>query len=264
MTKSHAAAATQLREAHVLLRAQAKEIARLRASTWLQSERIAEMQAELDVRPRVRAPKSAVIDAVPLDFHRWAERIVFAIAPQTTVAAQPTTVSNLAHLLRTVWTGRGAGTAALESELSRVLGMTETSPADDWFRHPTERERTGEPSTLSLRVWHRNHADRVIAEVAPVAGMGNWRTCTSREIGQAREAYEGPSFSLLVAAQAAADALAHSHFGHACDGRCGLWHPAERRRPGFKERHGSTAPTSMAAADSPSGPSRLRRANVSR
>src|SRR4026209_2431908 len=66
MTKSHAVAVTQLREAHVLLTAQAKEIASLRASTLLHVERIAEMQAELDVRPGTRAPRSAGIAAVTL------------------------------------------------------------------------------------------------------------------------------------------------------------------------------------------------------
>jgi hypothetical protein len=244
------------------MRAQAKEIARLRASTFLQSERMAEMQAELDVPPQCAAA-SRDIDAVALDFHLWAERLVFSIAPQGVVADRPTKVSNLARVLRTVWTGRASEMAVLESELSPVLGMTETIPSDDWFRHPTERERTGAALMPPLRVWHRNHSDGVIAEVAPVAGMGNWRTCASREIGREREAYEGPSFSLLVAAQAAADALGQSRFGHQCDVRCGQWHPAERRRPAVKGRHGSTARVSM-AADSPSGLARLRRRNLSR
>jgi hypothetical protein len=219
MTKSHAAAVTQLREAHVLLRAQAREIASLRLSTRLQSERIAELQAELAVRRGARAPQSAVLDPVP--------------------------------------PGSVAETGVLESELNHVWGMSATSPADEWFRRPTAWERTRPPSTSSLRVWHRNHADRVVAEVAPIGGIGNWRTCAAREIGQERDAYEGPSFPLLVAAQAAADALAQSRFGHACDGRCGQWHPAERRRSGFEVRHGSTARVSMAADHSPSGASRL-------
>lgn len=224
MTKSHAVAVTQLREAHVLLRAQAKEIASLRASTLLHVERIAEMQAELDVRPGTRAPRSAGIAAVTLS-------------------------------------RASAESAVLESELNHGLGTTETSPSDRWFRH-TEPARSGAPSKSSLRVWHRNHADRVIAEVAPVAGVERWRTGASREISRERDAFEGPSFALLVDAQAAADALAQSRFGHVCDGRCGAWHAAERRRTSFKTGHGSTVRMSV-AADEPSGRLPLRPAIVS-
>jgi hypothetical protein len=229
MTKSLAAALLkQLREVNFLLRAQAQEIANLRASTEIQFKRIAQMQAELDVGPAAAArTPPAGEDMAIVDFDLWAKRLVFTIASESTAEALPTKVNNLARFLRTVWNADrvASGIAVLEAELSELLGMTETSPSDHWFRHAPDRKQAS-----TLRVWHRVHADNVTAEVAPVTGQGTWRTGASRIIGQTRDSREGPVFSTLVDAHEAADALAQSSFLHDCDDCCGQWHPSERRR----------------------------------
>jgi hypothetical protein len=230
MTKSLAAALLkQLREVNFLLRAQAQEIANLRAATDIQFKRIAQMQAELDGLPGASASRPAAADHATVDFDLWARRLVFTIAAESNTAALPTKVRNLARFLRTVWNPERvtSGIAALESELSELLGVTEKSPSDHWFRHAPEQKHKS-----SSRVWRRMHAGHAVAEVAPITGQGTWRTCALRDIGKNPESHEGPAFSLLVDAHAAADALAQSKFPHECDGRCGQWHPAERRRGG--------------------------------
>jgi hypothetical protein len=111
----------------------------------------------------------------------------------------------------------------MNDEMVRVSIVSE----DRWFRVP-ERRRLG-AATPPLRIWHRTHADRIVAEVAPVDGLGTWRACAWRDIGQARDSRQGEAYSLLVDAHAAADAITRSSFAHACDGRCSGWHPIERR-----------------------------------
>ena len=234
MTKSLAAALlTQLREVNFLLRAQAQEIANLRSSTDIQFKRIAEMQAELDGLPGGQPQTQAAgTDSATVDFDLWARRLVLTIAPESNTQALPAKVSNLARFLRTVWNAERvtSGITALESELSELLGMTETTPSDHWFRREPERKQISAMS--SSRFWHRRHGDRIVAEVAPVTGQGTWRTCAWRDTGETekREPHDGPTFALLVDAHAAADALAQSRFLHDCDARCGEWHTAERRR----------------------------------
>ena len=81
-----------------------------------------------------------------------------------------------------------------------------------------------------LRTWQRRHAERVVAEVSPVPGMGTWEAC-ARLIappGTAREV--GLHFSLLTDAQDAADVLARAMVPHQCDASCGEWAAIERRK----------------------------------
>ena len=87
MTKSLAAALLkQLREVNFLLRAQAREIANLRASTDIQFKRIAQMQAELDVMPGAAATG-------PLSARQATPRARVTVSSNGIISANPTTSS---------------------------------------------------------------------------------------------------------------------------------------------------------------------------
>jgi hypothetical protein len=127
MTKSRAAAVLkQLREVNFLLRAQAQEIANLRATTDIQFKRIAEMQADLDVLPIARLPKPpGSPDEETLDFDSWASGLASGIGADPRPEARPTHVRDLARFLRTAWHARGAlDVGSLESELREILRAT--------------------------------------------------------------------------------------------------------------------------------------------
>ena len=94
--------------------------------------------------------------------------------------------------------------------------------------HRRWQERRG--SALTGRVWQRQHADQIVAEVFPVEGMGMWRVCARYTGVPERRESDDRSFTMLVDAHAAADALAQTIFSHACDARCGNWLQVERRR----------------------------------
>ena len=84
---------------------------------------------------------------------------------------------------------------------------------------------------IEVRVWQRRHAVDIVAEVAPVPGMGTWDVCVFREPG--RHAIQiGGRFGFLTDAHTAADVLAAATFAHRCDAECGVWNPIERRGPG--------------------------------
>jgi hypothetical protein len=81
-----------------------------------------------------------------------------------------------------------------------------------------------------LRTWQRHHAERVVAEVCPVPGMGTWEAC-ARLLGPPEtERQVGLQFSLLTDAQDAADVLARAMMPHECDAMCEPWSAIERRR----------------------------------
>jgi hypothetical protein len=90
------------------------------------------------------------------------------------------------------------------------------------------QERRGNP--LTGRIWRRQHADQVIAEVVPVEGLGTWHVCARYTGVPERRESDDRSFMMLVEAHEAADALARDAFGHVCDIRCGTWLQIERRR----------------------------------
>ena len=81
-----------------------------------------------------------------------------------------------------------------------------------------------------LRTWQRRHGERVIAEVAPVGGMGTWEACARRTMPPLAGRDVGLHFSLLTEAQEAADILARAMAPHECDARCEPWTPLERRK----------------------------------
>jgi hypothetical protein len=81
-----------------------------------------------------------------------------------------------------------------------------------------------------LRVWRRHHGPDLVAEVAPIQGMGTWRACARRVRSAGRDElvdHAKRSFSLLADAQAAADELLQQHYDHRCDRSCGEWGPVQ-------------------------------------
>ena len=80
-----------------------------------------------------------------------------------------------------------------------------------------------------VRVWRRQHGPTIVAEVAPVSGMGTWDVCAWREPGRTDLVPGGRHFSFLTDAHAAADMLAAITFGHRCDEHCQPWAAVERR-----------------------------------
>ena len=84
-----------------------------------------------------------------------------------------------------------------------------------------------------LRVWRRHHGPDLVAEVAPIQGMGTWRACARRLRSTGRHelvAHAKRSFSLLADAQAGADELLQKHYHHRCDHACGEWGPVQSKR----------------------------------
>ena len=84
-----------------------------------------------------------------------------------------------------------------------------------------------------LRVWRRHHEPDLVAEVAPIQGMGTWRACARRVGANGRGElvdHAKRSFSLLADAQAAADELLQQHYKHRCNGSCGEWAPVQSKR----------------------------------
>ena len=95
-----------------------------------------------------------------------------------------------------------------------------------------------------LRVWRRNHGPDLVAEVAPIQGMGTWRACARRLRSSGRDElvdHATRSFSLLEDAQAAADDLLHQHYNHRCDDSCGEWGPLQARRRSDDDREMAAA-----------------------
>jgi hypothetical protein len=82
---------------------------------------------------------------------------------------------------------------------------------------------------IFLREWRRPHGDNLIAQVSPVGGMGSWEARVSRLQQPDSPIHVGQHFALLTEAQAAADALVATVYGHTCDATCGPWRPIERR-----------------------------------
>jgi hypothetical protein len=81
-----------------------------------------------------------------------------------------------------------------------------------------------------LRTWQRRHAERVVAEVSPVPGMGTWEAC-ARLLGDPQTVREvGLHFSMLTEAQEAADVLARAMVPHQCGATCEPWSAIERRK----------------------------------
>ena len=79
-----------------------------------------------------------------------------------------------------------------------------------------------------LRLWRRHHSPNLVAEVAPVPGMGTWTICAWR--GPERlTVHQGGQCQLLTDAHRQADALSAAVFDHRCDAYCGVWQPVERR-----------------------------------
>jgi len=74
-----------------------------------------------------------------------------------------------------------------------------------------------------LRAWQRLQGDNIVAEVAPVDGMGT-RGPDMPTVVLGINADQA-SFAMLVDAQAAADRLAVERFNHLCDHRCAEWRP---------------------------------------
>lgn len=81
-----------------------------------------------------------------------------------------------------------------------------------------------------LRTWQRRHAERVVAEVTPVPGMGTWEACARLLDPPGTVRQVGLQFSLLTDAQDAADVLARAMVGHDCDASCTPWTALERRQ----------------------------------
>jgi hypothetical protein len=89
-----------------------------------------------------------------------------------------------------------------------------------------------------LRVWRRQHGPDLVAEVAPIQGMGTWRACARRLRSTGRHElvdHAKRSFSLLADAQAAADELLQQHYKHRCGHACGEWGPVQSIRAGDRE-----------------------------
>ena len=91
-----------------------------------------------------------------------------------------------------------------------------------------KRSRLTETST-PLRTWQRHHAGGILTEVVPLPGIGTWKACAKTTTVPERVESVDQSFTLLVDAHAAADALAREVFDHVCDARCGDWRQEERR-----------------------------------
>ena len=91
-----------------------------------------------------------------------------------------------------------------------------------------KHKRRGSP--LTGRVWRRQHANDIVAEVLPVEGIGVWRVRARYTAVPQRSESSDRSFMTLIEAHAAADGLAREAFSHACDSRCGSWLQVERRQ----------------------------------
>jgi hypothetical protein len=75
----------------------------------------------------------------------------------------------------------------------------------------------------ALSRWRRQHFPRMIAETMPLRGLGTWTACAYREAQPATMVRAPTAFSLLTEAQAAADDLVRTTFGHVCSLECGQW-----------------------------------------
>ena len=110
----------------------------------------------------------------------------------------------------------------------RVCQLLFPTPKDSTDMSRSRHDRRGSP--LTGRVWRRQHANDIVAEVLPVEGMGAWRVCARYTAVPQRSESNDRSFMMLTEAHAAADALAREVFSHACDSRCGSWRQIERRQ----------------------------------
>jgi len=100
--------------------------------------------------------------------------------------------------------------------------------AKDQAIRSDRRAAPNEPVDYQLRMWRRRHVSGVIAEVAPVPGIGSWEAC-AWSVGAPKSKFPvGGSFSLLTDAQEAGDNLACARMAHDCS-LCERWVPIERR-----------------------------------
>jgi hypothetical protein len=87
-----------------------------------------------------------------------------------------------------------------------------------------------------LSKWRRHHYHGVVAEASPLAGIGTWSACAYRETAKAGMVHAPTRFTLLTDAQAAADALVRTSFGHTCVLECGVWTRRVTSRAGQRRR----------------------------
>ena len=73
------------------------------------------------------------------------------------------------------------------------------------------------------RAWRRLHAPDIIAQAEGIPGFGTWEVSVWRSTAPTEVTRSNRRFELLTEAQAAADGLAVSTFGHRCQTQCGHW-----------------------------------------
>jgi hypothetical protein len=74
-----------------------------------------------------------------------------------------------------------------------------------------------------LSKWRRLHYPGLVAETSPVPGIGTWIACAYRQVREADAVCAPAPFTHLTAAQATADDLVRTMFGHVCVLECGQW-----------------------------------------
>jgi hypothetical protein len=77
---------------------------------------------------------------------------------------------------------------------------------------------------MPLHTWRRQHGPDLVAQVTPLEGLGTW-DASAWLVRSPTEAARSPrKIAELTSAQATADHLARTAFGHTCDPHeCGDW-----------------------------------------
>ena len=74
-----------------------------------------------------------------------------------------------------------------------------------------------------LSEWRRLHYPGLVAETSPIPGISTWTACAYRQARKAGCVRVPVKFTHLTVAQAAADDLVRTTFGHVCVLECGQW-----------------------------------------
>ncbi len=74
-----------------------------------------------------------------------------------------------------------------------------------------------------LSKWRRLHYPGMVAETSPMPGISTWTACAYRTARKEAHVRAPVKFTHLTEAQAAADELVRTTFGHVCVLECGQW-----------------------------------------